>query len=154
VRKCNQGIPKHKTVVIGLALIHLLVISSPTFSIVPRSNQTVAFDAATPTSKTLGDAAFTVITTASSGLTPTLGSSTPSVCTVLGNTVTLIATGTCILTADQAGDHQYNPAPQVKHEISVFRFAIPAQDIPVFGPVSLLAVLLGLLWFGNRRRQG
>ncbi|MEZ5537808.1 MAG: hypothetical protein R3F02_19570 [Thiolinea sp.] len=27
------------------------------------------------------------------------------------------------------------------------------QNIPVFGPFGLLALLLGLFWFGNRRRK-
>lgn len=32
--------------------------------------------------------------------------------------------------------------------------ATATQNIPVFGPFGLLAALLGLLWFGNRRRNG
>ncbi|MEZ5537821.1 MAG: hypothetical protein R3F02_19635 [Thiolinea sp.] len=30
---------------------------------------------------------------------------------------------------------------------------LPAQNIPVFGPLGLLAMLLGLWWFGARRRH-
>ncbi|HRJ52595.1 MAG TPA: hypothetical protein PLE99_07500 [Candidatus Thiothrix moscowensis] len=86
---------------------------------VAKGNQTVTFDAATPTSKTLGDAAFSVTITASSGLTPTLGSSTASVCTVSGNTVTLVALGTCTLTANQAGNTDYHAAAQATKDITV-----------------------------------
>ncbi len=84
-----------------------------------KSNQTVAFDAATPTSKTLGDTTFNVTTTASSDLTPTLGSSTTNVCTVSGSTVTLLAAGTCTLTVNQEGNDSYNAAAQVTKDITV-----------------------------------
>ncbi|MBJ6608778.1 MAG: hypothetical protein JG718_00285 [Candidatus Thiothrix moscowensis] len=90
-----------------------------TKDITVKTNQTVAFDAATPTSKTLGDAPFSVTTTASSGLTPTLGSSTTNVCSVSGNTVTLLAAGTCTLTANQAGNANYNSAAQATKDITV-----------------------------------
>ncbi|MFI0398985.1 MAG: hypothetical protein ACH34X_07895 [Thiolinea sp.] len=82
--------------------------------------QTVAFDAATPTSKTFGDAAFAVtVTTTASGLTATLGSSTPTVCSVSANTVTLLAAGTCTLTANQAGNDNYAAATEVTKNITV-----------------------------------
>ena len=58
--------------------------------------------------------------TASSGLTAiSFGTTTPSVCTVSGSTATVIAAGTCTVTADQAGDSNYNPAPQVSQSFDI-----------------------------------
>ena len=94
-----------------------------------KASQTVAFDAATPTRKTLGDAAFPVtITTTASGLTATLGSSTPTVCNVAGNMVTLLAAGTCTLTANQAGNDNYAAATEVRHPITVDSAPPPIAD--------------------------
>ena len=91
--------------------------------------QTVAFAAATPTNKTFGDAAFAVtVTTTASGLTATLGSSTPTVCSVSANTVTLLATGTCTLTANQAGNDNYAAATEVRHQITVDQALKPIAD--------------------------
>ena len=58
----------------------------------------------------LGAAPFQVSATASSGYTVSLSSTTSSVCTLAGSTVTLGATGTCTLQATQAGDATYMPA--------------------------------------------
>ncbi len=45
-----------------------------------------------------------------SGAPVTFGSSTSSVCTVSGNLATIISTGTCTLTASQAGNSNFTPA--------------------------------------------
>ena len=47
---------------------------------------------------------------ASSGLVVILSSTTPTLCTVSGTHITLVAIGTCTLTASQAGNAAYNPA--------------------------------------------
>ncbi|MEZ5537813.1 MAG: hypothetical protein R3F02_19595 [Thiolinea sp.] len=57
---------------------------------VSKASQTVTFDVATPASKTLGDAPFDVTTGGDSGNDVVLGSSTTDMCTVSGNTVTLL----------------------------------------------------------------
>jgi len=46
-------------------------------------------------------------------------STTPAVCTVAGNTVTMVAAGSCSLTANQAGNASYSPAPQVALVVSI-----------------------------------
>jgi len=56
---------------------------------------------------------------ATSRLPVTFTSMTPSVCTVEGTTVTGVAAGTCTIAADQAGDANYNAAPQVTQNIIV-----------------------------------
>jgi hypothetical protein len=57
--------------------------------------------------------------TATSSLQVSFTSSTPSVCTVSGDTASLIAAGTCEVTASQAGNNVYLAAPDVGHRFSV-----------------------------------
>jgi hypothetical protein len=52
----------------------------------------------------------TLSATASSGLTVTFSSLTPSICTVSGSTVTLLGYGSCTVDADQAGNGEYSAA--------------------------------------------
>ena len=59
---------------------------------------------AAPASAMLGDAAYVVAATATSGLAVTFTSATPSVCTVSGTSVSYVAAGTCTVRADQAGN--------------------------------------------------
>ncbi|WP_353569819.1 choice-of-anchor D domain-containing protein [Candidatus Albibeggiatoa sp. nov. BB20] len=51
----------------------------------------------------------------------TFASSTNSVCTINdGSSLNFISAGTCTVTADQAGDSNYNAAPQVSADITVY----------------------------------
>jgi fibronectin type 3 domain-containing protein len=59
--------------------------------------------------------------TASSGLTVSYASSTPSVCTVSGSTASLLAGGTCTLTASQSGGGTYAAASSVKLSFTVLQ---------------------------------
>lgn len=54
----------------------------------------------------------------SAGLPITYVSGTPSVATVTGNQVTVVGVGTSIITATQAGNANYNPAPQATSTIT------------------------------------
>ncbi len=85
---------------------------------------------------TFGDAPFAVTASATSGLPVTLTSLTPAVCTVSVNTVTLLSAGTCNIAADQAGNNNYNAAPQVQSNVVV---AKSAQTI-AFGALAAKAV--------------
>jgi len=85
-----------------------------TFAIA-KANQTITFNALAD--KTSSDPPFTVSATASSGLTVSfsaLGS-----CTVSGGTVTITGTGSCTITASQAGNTNYNPAPNVARAFNI-----------------------------------
>jgi hypothetical protein len=84
---------------------------------VPLQTQTISFNPLPD--KRLGDPPFSVNATASSGLPVSFTSNTPAVCTVSGNTVTLIATGTCSITATQEGNAQINPATPVTQSFVV-----------------------------------
>jgi len=73
-----------------------------------RSPQTVTIG---PLSNvTLGVAPFTVSPTASSGLAVVLTSKDPTVCSVSGSMVTVLAVGTCTLVAAQGGSDLFIPA--------------------------------------------
>ena len=87
-------------------------------SVIFDPNQTISFGAV-PT-LTLGGTA-TVVATASSGLPVTYSSTTPTVCTVDSSSglVTDLTAGACIIAADQAGDVNFNAAPQVTQTITV-----------------------------------
>jgi hypothetical protein len=60
-----------------------------------------------------------VSATASSGLAVSFNSGTPSVCSVFGSTVTILAVGTCTINANQPGNAAYNAAPQVSQSFNV-----------------------------------
>ena len=82
-----------------------------------KANQAITFGALA--GKTYGDAPFTVSATASSGLAVSFSSTTTGVCTVAGSTVTIVAAGTCTIVANQAGNANYNAAPQVTQSFTV-----------------------------------
>ncbi|MGZ5508842.1 MAG: MBG domain-containing protein, partial [Limisphaerales bacterium] len=83
-----------------------------------KANQTITFGALT--NKTYGDAPFTVSATGgASGNAVTFSSQTPSVCSVSGNTVTILSAGACTIRASQAGNSNYNAAPDVDRPFNV-----------------------------------
>jgi hypothetical protein len=86
--------------------------------IVAKAEQTISGLVADPATGIVGGTS-TLSATASSGLAVTFGSNTPTVCTAAGTTVSYLVAGTCIVTANQAGDANYNPAPQVTVDIVV-----------------------------------
>ena len=86
------------------------------FAVDPAS-QSIAFGAL-PDRK-MGDAPFNISATATSNLAVGFTSATAAVCAVTGTTVTLAATGTCTIQADQAGDSRYGAAPQVTQSFTV-----------------------------------
>ena len=82
---------------------------------VTKTDQTINFAALAD--KTYGDADFTVSATASSGLTVIFTAS--GKCTISGMTVHLTGAGSCTITASQAGNTNYNPAPNVPQSFNV-----------------------------------
>jgi hypothetical protein len=84
---------------------------------VSKANQTITFGSLA--NKTVGDAAFALTATVSSGLSITYSSSNTSVATISGNTITLLALGTTTITASQPGNANYNPATSVQQTLSV-----------------------------------
>ena len=87
-------------------------------------------------------------TTKASGIPVTYGSNTLTICTVTGSTVSYLAVGTCTVIADQAGDANYNPAPQVTLDINVIEL-IPNVPIPTLSLWGLVAMFLMMLGVGG-----
>ena len=75
---------------------------------ITRSSQSIAFT--TPTSIDLSAKVATLSATASSGLEVTFKTTTPSICSANGNSLKLLALGTCGVEADQAGSTTISPA--------------------------------------------
>jgi hypothetical protein len=92
-----------------------------------KANQTITF--VPLPGRTYGDADFTVSASASSGLDVSFDASGD--CTVTGATVHLTGAGSCTITASQAGNADFNPAPSV---LQTFAIAKAAQTI-TFAPL-------------------
>ena len=99
------------------------------FQVTPES-QTITFGALS--NLALGTAPFTVSATASSGLPVSFASTTSTVCTVSGTTVTLVAVGTCTIQATQSANATY-PAPTPVNQS--FQVTPESQTI-TFGALS------------------
>jgi hypothetical protein len=88
---------------------------------VGKGAQTIAFTSAAPGDAAVGGAAYTPEATATSGL-PVDFSVDPSasgVCELSGATVVFVGGGDCVIDADQAGDDDWTPAPQVQQRFTV-----------------------------------
>lgn len=92
---------------------------SQTFPITTLTAQTIT--APNPGNQTFNGSSFTITRapTASSGLTVTMISTTPSVCTVSGFVITILGPGNCTIRNSQAGNGTYGPAPLVEYTFNV-----------------------------------
>ncbi|MBU6227470.1 MAG: hypothetical protein KGQ43_07785, partial [Acidobacteria bacterium] len=108
--------------------------------------QTITFGALTD--KSVTDAAFTVSATASSGGAVSFESTTTSVCTVSGATVTLVAPGTCTISASRAAYGLYKAATAVTRSFKVTGLK-PAVKTGTATPQSTKATLRGTVNAGG-----
>ncbi|MBN8727675.1 MAG: choice-of-anchor J domain-containing protein [Xanthomonadales bacterium] len=94
--------------------------SAPSNSVTPMGNQTITFPPQPAHSYSEGGT-FPIDppATASSGLPVSYASQTPSVCTISGSTVSMLAAGTCLIEASQPGDASYLAAPSVTQPIDI-----------------------------------
>jgi hypothetical protein len=88
------------------------------------ATQTITFD--TPSAMTLGGSTQTVAPTTTSSLTVTLTSTTTGICTVASFVITAVASGTCSITASQAGNSNYETATDVIRTFAVTAAATAA----------------------------
>ena len=97
------------------------ITSAPVSVTAVKVTQTVIFGELAD--KTLGDPPFTVSATGgASGNPVTFTTTPPSICTsagVNGETITLVATGTCTVRASQAGDANYEAAEDVDRSFEI-----------------------------------
>ena len=85
-----------------------------------KQTQPIVFTPAVPNPAPYGQT-VQLVPNAGSGAPVVLASSTPSVCTISGTTVSFVALGTCSFTADRAGDATFEPAPQLGVSVTVAR---------------------------------
>ena len=93
-----------------------------------RANQSITFGGLA--GKTFGDADFNISATASSSLPVSFGAS--GNCTISANSVHLTGAGSCTITASQAGDTNYNAAPNVPQSFTI----VKANQTITFGALS------------------
>lgn len=98
------------------------------------ANQSIAFGAI-PNVRVGGSG--TLVATASSGLPVAFGSLSPTTCGVAGSSVTGLAVGICTVAANQAGNNDFNPAPQ-----STLSFEIAAAPVPPGAP-TITSIVAG-----------
>ena len=103
---------------------------------VNKANQTITFT--TLPAKTYGDSAFALAGSSTSGLSVSYSSSNPSVATVSGNTITIVAAGTATITATQAGNSNYNAASSVSQNLSALQATLSSSSITAIAPASLV----------------
>lgn len=99
---------------------HLPETSSPLTITVTKAPQTLSFTSTVPASPLPGGT-YDVTAVSDRGLTPSLAITTgsPSVCTLSSGTVTFLTTGSCVVTASQAGDGDHLAATDVTQTIAV-----------------------------------
>jgi hypothetical protein len=85
--------------------------------VVAKADQTITFEVLA--SKQMGDPTFNLSATASSGLAVSYSSGNTGVATISGNMVTLVGTGSSVITASQAGNSNCNPASNVTQTLVV-----------------------------------
>ena len=116
--------------------VNLVVSSGPALK-----PQTITFNAIA--SKVQGKP-LTLSASASSGLAVTFTSSTPTICTVSGNTATLMSAGTCTIVASQPGNAVYAAATPVSQSFTVQAAytitPIPNAETVVVGDIAAFAL--------------
>jgi gliding motility-associated-like protein len=84
-----------------------------------KADQSITFNALP--AKTVGDPDFSPAATASSGLIVTYSSSNTDVATIVGNQIHIVASGSAVITASQAGNVNYNAAADVQQTLTVVK---------------------------------
>ncbi|HEV7783553.1 MAG TPA: MBG domain-containing protein [Chitinophagaceae bacterium] len=100
-----------------------------TLTVQPKQNQTITF--LQPATKTYGNADFaTTIVSTNNTIPVTIVSSNPAVAIVAGNNFHIVGAGTTTITASQAGNAGYFPAPDVSRILTVNKanLAITVRD--------------------------
>ncbi len=126
------------TIAVGVSPVDVAINRAGTFAYVANSaSGTVSKIALTATdpqsitfesdSQLLGAKTFALSAKASSGLTVTYGSSTPTVCTASGSTVTMLTTGSCIIDANQVGGSGWDAASQVSRTFMILPSPPPGE---------------------------
>ncbi|MEO6929774.1 MAG: FG-GAP-like repeat-containing protein, partial [Casimicrobiaceae bacterium] len=97
---------------------------------IARAAQLIQFPALTP--RSMGEPPFGMSAVASSGLPVQLSSATSDMCTVSGQTVTLLRPGPCTINALQPGNANFAPAPLVAQTFAI----ADAMQAITFDPIA------------------
>lgn len=121
---------------------------------VNKAAQAISFTSTAPTGALYGDTYEVAATGGASGNPVVLlidaGSST--VCTLDAGTVEFIAPGTCVVTANQAGDDTYLAAPQATQSITVGKAPIRVDALPATAQAGQTPTLAAELRAADLRR--
>ena len=101
---------------------------------VSQASQTITFNE--PGGAQLSSGTVTLTATSTSGLAVGFGSNSAVVCTVSGSTVTLVAVGSCSITASQAGNASYLSGAPVTQSFNVIN-SYPHSQTPASDTVSI-----------------
>ena len=93
--------------------------------------QAISFNSTPPASAFVGDPAYTVSASASSGLAVTFAATPGSVgiCTASGATISIVGAGTCTIDANQAGNGSYQAAVPVQQSFVISALSASTQSI-------------------------
>lgn len=109
------------------ALFTMFAFAGTAFAAVPKSDQTITFAALS--TKTYGDAYFTVSASASSGQSVSF-SSTSTACHIsFSNRVNIDTSGICNIKASQSGNSSYNAAPDVYRSFTINKKTLTVSGI-------------------------
>jgi ribosomal protein S11 len=109
-----------------------LTSSSTTLTLtVTKASQTITFPPITGTQYALTSVLLNA--TASSGLAVSFSTTTPTICAASGSTLSLLAAGTCVVHASQAGNADYIAAPTAGQSFAV---SLVPQTITSFTPIT------------------
>ena len=124
---------------------------SAVFPATAKATQTITF--ATPSAMSVGGSTQTVTPTSSSSLTVTLTSTTTGICTVSGFIITAVLSGTCSITAGQAGNVNYEAASDVIRTFAIAGViniaAIAGVTAPVTGATPVSTTTAGTGYTGT-----
>jgi hypothetical protein len=124
------------------------VTAACTITVSPGS-QTITFN---PAAALVVGGSEILSASASSGLTVSFSSQTPSVCSVTGTTVKGLETGQCTVAANQKGNANYSPAPTVTQTITVNPAPLQLSVTPSslsFGTVPRFSLLFKTVTLKN-----
>ncbi|MCE2989385.1 MAG: hypothetical protein LW838_04470, partial [Nitrosomonadaceae bacterium] len=110
--------------------------ASVSFTVIQGNQAITNFAPTTPTGYRLNGTFPLTATGGASGNPVVFASTSPTICTVSGSTATIVTVGTCTLTANQAGNANYNAAPEVTATVNITQ---GTQTMSVFYPNSSLA---------------
>ena len=104
---------------------------------VQKGSQTITYTSTAPSDATVGGS-YTPRATSSSGLSVAFSidaSTTDSACTITNGVVSFAHAGRCVIDANQAGDSNYSPAPQLSQTVTIT--SAPTSSLPTaVGTVS------------------